>query len=243
MSSLRVLAAHKGTIKHGAPRNFFSKRRGQKKRAKISSLPVVEPLLKHVIHVDQENNPKPIFFSGTSKRNVPNQVPNSIVYSTIMDMKVVDKVSGTRMDSDSGDNVFVLIPRKLAITKLFHVNRTLQSLRALDKAKVRTEKRGIKRMRVPESENSNYVMVGLKPNRGRPGILDSWPCTLSAKDKARVIKLMTMCHEVGNGYIKSKELRGIQITTKRLLQWSRMQGYGPESVLRSFSQALNTYLS
>jgi hypothetical protein len=89
-------------------------------------------------------------------------------------------------------------------------------------------------MTVPESENSNYVTVGLKPNRGRPGILDSWPRTLSAKDKTRVIKLMTACHEVGNSYIKSEELRGIQIT-KRLLQWSGMQGCGPESVLLSFS--------
>jgi hypothetical protein len=43
---------------------FFSKRRGQKKRAKIISLPVVEPSPKHVICVDQESNPKPIFFSG-----------------------------------------------------------------------------------------------------------------------------------------------------------------------------------
>jgi hypothetical protein len=34
MSSLRVLAAHKGTIKHGAPRNFFSKRRGKKSAPK-----------------------------------------------------------------------------------------------------------------------------------------------------------------------------------------------------------------
>jgi hypothetical protein len=73
MSSLRVLAAHKGTIKHGGPWNFFSKRRGRKKRAKISSLPVVEPSPKHAIHMDQENNPKPIFISGMLKRNVPNQ--------------------------------------------------------------------------------------------------------------------------------------------------------------------------
>jgi hypothetical protein len=54
-------------------------------------------------------------------------------------------------------------------------------------------------MTVPESKNSNYVMVGLKLNRGRPGILDSGPHTLIAKDKARVIKLMTACHEVANG--------------------------------------------
>jgi hypothetical protein len=53
---------------------------------------------------------------------------------------------------------------------------------------------------------------------------------------------MTAWHEVGNGYIKSEELCGIQIT-KRLLQWSGMRGCGPESVLPSFSQALNTYLS
>jgi hypothetical protein len=242
-SSLRILAAHKGTIKHGAPRNFFSKRRGREKRAKISSLEVVVPSPEHVLHMeDEENKRQPIFFSGTSKRNVPNQVQNSVVYSAIMDMKVVDTVEGARMDSESGDNVFVLIPRKSAITKLSHVKRTLQSLRALDKAKGCTEKRGFKRMTVPESENSNYVTVGLKPNRGGPGILDSWPHTLSAKDKARVIKLMTACHEVANGYIKSEELRGIQIT-KLLLQWSGMQGCGPKSVLPSFSQALNTYLS
>jgi hypothetical protein len=53
---------------------------------------------------------------------------------------------------------------------------------------------------------------------------------------------MTVCHEVANGYIKSKELCDIQITG-HLLQWSGMQGCGQESVLPSFSQALNTYLS
>jgi hypothetical protein len=38
MSSLRVLAAHKGTIKHGAPRNFFLKKTWSKKARQNNQL-------------------------------------------------------------------------------------------------------------------------------------------------------------------------------------------------------------
>jgi hypothetical protein len=91
-----------------------------------------------------ENSSKPVFFSGTSSRIVPNQVPNSIVLSAITDMKVVDTVEGAQMKSDSGDTVFVLIPRQDAITKVLHVNKTLELLRALNKATGFAEKRGKK---------------------------------------------------------------------------------------------------
>jgi hypothetical protein len=50
--------------------------------------------------MNMRNDPssKPVFFSGTSKREVPNQVNNSILMSAIMDMRVVDTVDGARMD-------------------------------------------------------------------------------------------------------------------------------------------------
>jgi hypothetical protein len=53
---------------------------------------------------------------------------------------------------------------------------------------------------------------------------------------------MSQCQEVANGYIKSKELRGIQIA-KLILNWHSIKGYQDGSILPSLSQALNTYLS
>jgi hypothetical protein len=49
--------------------------------------------------MNMRNDPssKPVFFSGTSEREVPNQVNNSIVKSAIMDMRVVDTVDGALM--------------------------------------------------------------------------------------------------------------------------------------------------
>jgi hypothetical protein len=82
---------------------------------------------------------------------------------------------------------------------------------ALDKAKGFAKKCGKKQIIATEGKKSNYVMVRLKPNRGSHGILDSWPHKLSAKDKKQVLKFMNECQEVANGYIKSKELRGIQM--------------------------------
>jgi hypothetical protein len=118
-------------------------------------------------------NSKPVFFSGTSRQMVPNNPSNCVVYSAISDMKVVDMVEGAQMKSDSGDVVFVLVPRKKAIAKLSRVNKTLQFICSLNNAKGFSETRGKKRITVPEGENSNYVTVGLKQNRGGTGILDS----------------------------------------------------------------------
>jgi hypothetical protein len=133
------------------------------------------------------------------------------------------------MKSDSEDTVFVLIPRQDAITKLSHVNKMIESLSALNKAKGFAKKCWEKQITVPEGNNLNYVTVGLKPNTGSPGILDSWPKKLSAENKDRVIKLMNGCQEVANGYLPCEELRGIQIA-KRLSQWLEMEGCGPQSV-------------
>jgi hypothetical protein len=136
-----------------------------------------------MMNMRNDTSGKAVFFSGTSERKVPNQVNNSIVKSAITDMRVVDTVDGARMDLAPEENIFVLIPRKAAIKKLSNVNKTLLSMSALDKAKGFSEKRGKKRITATEGKNSNYVTVGLKPNRGSHGILDSWPHKLSAKDK------------------------------------------------------------
>jgi hypothetical protein len=86
------------------------------------------------------------------------------------------------------------------------------------------------------------MTLGLKPNRGGGGIIDSWPNMTKRGDKFQVMKIMNACQEVANGYIKSEELRGIQVS-KSILQWSEMHGGAPEAVLPSFSVALNTCLS
>jgi hypothetical protein len=71
------------------------------------------------MNMTNDTSSKPIFFSGTSKREVPNQVNNSIVKSAIMDMRVTDTVDGARMDVGCGEeNIFLLIPRRAAIKKL-----------------------------------------------------------------------------------------------------------------------------
>jgi hypothetical protein len=155
--------------------------------------------------MSMRNDPssKPVFFSGTSKREVPNQVNDSIVKSAIMDMRVVDTVDGAQMDVGREENIFVLIPRRAAIKQLKNVITTLLSMSALDKAKGCAKKCGNKGKTATKGENLNYVTVGLKPNRGSHGILDSWPHKLSAKDKKQILKFMNQCQEVANGYIKS----------------------------------------
>jgi hypothetical protein len=126
--------------------------------------------------------------------------------------------------------------RRAAIKKLLNVNTTLLSMSALNKAKGFAKKCGIKRIAATEGKKLNYVMVGLKTNRGNHGILDSWPHKLSAKDKKQKLKFMNQCQEVANGYIKSKELHGIQMA-KLILKWRSIKGCGPGSIWPSLSQA------
>ena len=242
ISSGRVLASHKATTKHGFPRNDHARRNDRKKNRKIRDLQKVKPSPQHMMNMSNDAISTPVFFSGTSKREVPNQVSNSIVKSAIEDMRVVDTVDGARMEVSNEESIFVLVPRRAAIEQLKKVNTTLLSMRALDNAKGFTEKRGNKRITATEGINSNYVTVGLKPNRGSHGILDSWPHKLSPKYKKQLLKFMSRCQEVANGYIKSKELHGIQIA-KLILKWDSIKGCKHGSILPSLSQALNTYLS
>ena len=87
---------------------------------------------------------------------------------------MVNTVSGARMESASGDTVFILIPRCDSIQKMTHVKKTIASLYAFDKGKSSSEVRGKTRITVAE-DNGKYTTVGLKPNRGSTGITECWP--------------------------------------------------------------------
>jgi hypothetical protein len=142
-SSLRALASHKATIKHGFACNDHARRRDKKNR-KIHDVAKVKPSPRIMMNMRNDPSSKPIFFSGTSEREVPNQVNNSIVKSAIRtDMRVVDTVDGAPMNLAPKENIFVSIPRRDAIKKLSNVNTTFLSMSALDKAKP-AEKRGNK---------------------------------------------------------------------------------------------------
>jgi hypothetical protein len=142
MSSQRVLAAHKATVKHGVGRNYYARRSDQKKDRKIHDVEKVIPSPHNMMNMRNDTSSKAVFFSGTSERKVPNQVNNSIEKSAITDMRVVDTVENARMHLAPEVNIFLLIPRKAATEKLSNVNKTLASLSALDMAKGFAEKRG-----------------------------------------------------------------------------------------------------
>jgi hypothetical protein len=149
----------------------------------------VKPSLHNMMNMRHDTSSKPIFFSGMSERKVPNQINNSIVKSAIMDMRVVDTVHGAQMNLAPEENIFVLIPRKAAIKKLLNINKTLLSISALNKAMGFAKKCGNKQITATKGKNSNYVTVGLEPNRGSHGSLDSWPHKLSDKDKKKYYSL------------------------------------------------------
>jgi hypothetical protein len=112
--------------------------------SKIHDVEKIKPSPHHMMNMRNDPSSKPIFFSGTSERKVPNQVNKSIVKSSIMDMRVLDTEDGAWMDLAPEENIFVLISRKVAIKKLLNVNKTLLPMSALDKAKGFAKKRGKK---------------------------------------------------------------------------------------------------
>jgi hypothetical protein len=134
--------------------------------------------------VDREDlKGKPLFLSGTVNQFVPNNpVPNSKTLTAVCNLKVVNTRNGARMVLESGDTIFVLVPQCHAIKPMSHVHKTFSALKRLDDAKTTSEKRG--QTRIPCAENDGkYVTVGLKPNQGKPGIVESWPSKLSDFDK------------------------------------------------------------
>jgi hypothetical protein len=113
-SSQRVLTSHKATIKHGFARNDNARRRDRRKNRKIHDVEKVKPSPRNIMNMRNVPSSKPVFCSGTSEREVPNQVYNSIVKSTITNMRVVDTVDSAWMDLAPEVNIFVLIPRRAA---------------------------------------------------------------------------------------------------------------------------------
>jgi hypothetical protein len=64
-----------------------------KKNTKMHDVEKVKPSPRNMMNMRNDPSSKPVFFSGTSEREVPNQVnTNSIAKSAITDMRVVDTV-------------------------------------------------------------------------------------------------------------------------------------------------------
>jgi hypothetical protein len=67
-----VLASHKATIKYGLPCNDHARRRDQNKNRKIHAVKKVKPSPRNMMNMRNDPSRKPVFFSGTSEREVPN---------------------------------------------------------------------------------------------------------------------------------------------------------------------------
>jgi hypothetical protein len=239
-SSQRVHAAHKATVKNGTPRGKSAMRRDKMKTKKIDSLQEVLPSPAHSLDKIFLSS-RPVFYSGTPKRILPNPIPNGHMLSVIEDLQVINSVSGARLESASGDTVFILIPRHDSIQSMTHVKKTLTSLDALDKGKRCAEIRGKARIPVAE-DDGKYTTVGLKPNRGSTGITEFWPKKLGRGDKDTIIKLMTRCEEVANGYLPSKEIRGLRIA-QLLGEWQEIDGVASPPIWGSLACGKNYYLN
>jgi hypothetical protein len=205
-TSLRVHAAFIESMKtmtSGAP-SCHGRRRYYKKRKKIEALQVVSCSDTHSLErtLLQSTN---VFFSGTTIPTLQTSIANSLNLSAVTDLKVVDSKDGARIELSNGDTVFTLIPRWEAICGLTNVNNTLAALYALEKGKKSAETRGKKRIPVAE-DNRKYITIGLKPARGRAGILESWPTNLSNDEWNTITKLMTNCKEGAKSYIFSHAL-------------------------------------
>ena len=239
-SSRRVYAAYQASVLCGTPQTKVAMRRDKLKMKKIGSLKEVSP---SPLHSQQRTflSTRPVFYSGTRSRILPNPIPNGIMLSAMEDLRVIDTTSGARMESATGDTVFILIPRHDAINKMTHVKTTVASLHALDKGKTSAEVRGKTRITVAE-DNGKYTTVGLKPNRGSTGITEFWPKKLSQKERDTIRKLMSRCEEVAKGYLPSKELRGLRIA-QLLGEWPEISGVSLRPIWGSLACGKNYYLN
>jgi hypothetical protein len=235
-----VHAAHNITVKKGRPTSKYTNRRDNKKQRKIYSLQEVMSSPKHSLDKVFLSS-RPVFYSGTTSRIHPNGIFNGRMLSAIEDLQLVNTVLGAYMKTETGDTVFILIPRQETIEKMTHVQKTLRALDALDKANNEAENRGKKRIPVAEG-GGKYTTVGLKPNRGSTGITESWPHKLGEEHKNGIKKIMTRCYDVARGYLPPRELRGIQIA--RLLgEWHELKGVASRPIWGSLACGKNYYLN
>jgi hypothetical protein len=240
-SSQRTRVAHTAAVVCGVPRTRQQSKRDGRKQVKLASLEQIAPSPEHMVDMEALKG-NTLFFSGTVNRIVPNNpVPDSTTLSAVRDLKVVNTLNGARMVSESGDTIFVLVPRCNAIEPMSNVQKTLGALKKLDDAKTTSEIRG--KTRIPCAENDGkYVTVGLKPNRGKPGVVESWPNKLSDSDKNKLQILMRRCQHVANGYIRSAELRGLRFANL-ILGWCELAGATTETIWASLAAARNHYLN
>ncbi|KAI2506781.1 hypothetical protein MHU86_7676 [Fragilaria crotonensis] len=177
-SSITTQEAYKKAIENGKPKSVYAKKRNYlKKKRLLDSLMQVSPSHEHSLgKALLQNSCKPLFFSGADMENstrLRKCIGDAHMLFAINDLKVIDTMSGARLILPSGDNVFTLIPRPYVVEKLTRVNQTIEALHALEDAESKAEVRGIKRVPVAE-DNGKYTTVGLKPNRGSTGIIESW---------------------------------------------------------------------
>jgi hypothetical protein len=124
---------------YGMPRNKNAKKRDARKAKKISGLMQVFPSVTHVMKKECLKK-KAVFFSGTSDRTIPKQLPsNSLILSAKEDLRVIDTTEGARMELENGDLVFFLIPRHDAIQRMTKVKNTLTFLYELNWGKSHAE--------------------------------------------------------------------------------------------------------
>ncbi len=122
-------------------------RRDKAKAMKIASLDKVAPSTVRALGTSFLSI-QPVFYSGTPRRILPNAIEEGILLSAVKDLKVVDTIYGSRMESANGDMVFILIPHYDAIYNMTHVKKTVASLYALDNAKHAAEVRRSTRITV-----------------------------------------------------------------------------------------------
>jgi hypothetical protein len=236
-SSERTQAAHNMMTHIQAAKPIkLKKKRDRKKKEKGDALEQVHPSTSKGMDKQLFTPNKPVFFSGTSG-NVPNLPKNSVSFSAT-NLQVVDTLKGCQLKLANNDVVFLLIPREAAIDQTTRVNDTLSSLFDLEKAKKNPEKRGKKRIPVAE-DDGKYTTVGLKPNRGSKGIVDSWPADFAEENKSQIMKLMIGCENVAKGYIASDELRGVK-SARESTDWKQI---GDQQIWSSLACGKNYYLN
>jgi hypothetical protein len=152
-SSQKVREAYDASLKNENRRSKMGEKREYKKKCKIDKLTLVKASPMHCICPLVLKGETQIFFSGTREKLLKNlnQHQKARVLSAIEDLWVLDTVTGARLESESGDTVFTLIPRQCAIEKLTHVQTTLRSLHALENSKNKAEVRGKRRVTMMES--------------------------------------------------------------------------------------------
>jgi hypothetical protein len=235
-----VNEAYKATVRNGAPKSKNAMRRDKAKTRKIACLTEVVSSSVHALGRAFLST-RPVFYSGTKNRTLPNPIPNGIMLSAVEDLRVIDTISGARMLSSTGDTVFILIPRHDAIKDNTYVKRTLMALYALDKGKRVSEVRGKSRITVAE-DNGKYATVGLKPRRGSTGVSEFWPEKLGDTDREVIRKVMSRCQEVAKGYLPSTEVRGL-LFAQLLGGWQQISGVTLNPLWGSLACGKNYYLN